>query len=148
MPRSSRQRRLQQSICSHGALRHALSTLTRLAVALDGPHFCANTAASAHSTLPAAFAFHSRRLGEPYSACNLGCEFSRGTIRSRSEVSSSDARVASWGLALLNLVRGVPSSDFSRCSSETCSEERSLILHRIVCKQFIFLFISLYGTAQ
>src|SRR4029077_2164445 len=32
---------------------------------------------------------HSRRLGERHSACSLGCEFSEGTIRSRSEVSTS-----------------------------------------------------------
>jgi 2-dehydro-3-deoxygluconokinase len=40
-------------------LRHA----KRLAVALDGPHSCANTPACAHSTLSAVFAMHPRRLG-------------------------------------------------------------------------------------
>jgi hypothetical protein len=39
------------------------STVTRLAVALAGPHSCANTPASARSTLSAVFAMHPRRLG-------------------------------------------------------------------------------------
>ena len=49
---------------------------------------------------------------------SLGCGFSGGTIRNRSEASRFEARVASWDVAPLNLVRGVPCSDFSRCSLE------------------------------
>ena len=90
----------------------------RLAGAFDGLGPRAKTAGSARPTLPAAFASQPRRLGEPYSAHSLGCEFSGGTIRSRSESSRLEARVVSWGLALENLVRGVPSSDFARCSLE------------------------------
>jgi hypothetical protein len=49
----------------------------------------ANRAPAACLAPPAVFAMHPRRLSELYSACSLGCGFSEGTIRSRSDVANS-----------------------------------------------------------
>jgi hypothetical protein len=68
-----------------------ISTVTRRAQTRSppplNPFSRANPAASAHSTLPAVFAIHSRELGEPYSAHSLVCGFSRGTKRGRFDFS-------------------------------------------------------------
>ena len=44
------------------------------------------TAGSARPILPAVFAIHPRRFGEPYNARSLGGGFSKGTRRSKCEV--------------------------------------------------------------
>ena len=70
-------------------------------------------AARARSILPGVFAIHSRRLGEHYSAYTLGCEFSKGTIRGRSEVLTSQTPpVGQFDLQQTGPLRGC-----CRCSS-------------------------------